>query len=75
MFGELTEQKLNSLYDDFSREQLKLLGELKTGTSDLSKDIEIQKQLSLLNTLMIKTPKVEGLEIKHPSSKLALVTD
>ena len=64
MFGELTEQKLNSLYDDFSREQLKLLGELKTGTSDLSKDIEIQKQLSLLNTLMINTLRLRNLKKK-----------
>jgi hypothetical protein len=64
MFGEINEQKLNSMYDDFSREQLKLLGELKTGTSDLSKDIEIQKQLSLLNTLMINTLRLRNLKKK-----------
>ena len=69
MFNELTEQKLNSMYDDLSKEQMKLLGELKTESScDLSKDLQTQKQLSLLNTLMMNTLRLRNVKKKIASA-------
>ena len=52
--NEISPQYLDKVYEDLSREQLRLLGDLKTDvSSDISKDVAVQKQLSLLNTLVI----------------------
>ena len=67
MFQELTEQSLNKMYDDFSKEQMKLLSDIKNEGAELSKDIQIQKQLSLLNTLMINTLRLRNLKKKISS--------
>lgn len=64
--NDLTEQYLDKLYDDFSKEQQSLLTDIKTGTSD-SKEKDLQKQFTLLNTLMMNTLRLRNLKkkIKH----------
>lgn len=65
-FGnEITPQYLDRIYDDLSREQLRLLGDLKTDVStDVAKDVLVQKQLSLLNTLVISVLRLRNLKKK-----------
>jgi hypothetical protein len=52
---DLTEQYLNRVYEDFSKEQMRLMTALKNGgeTEEADKELSIQKQLTQLNTLMI----------------------
>jgi hypothetical protein len=61
--NDLSEQYLDKLYDDLSREQQSLLTDIKTGTSD-SKEKDLQKQFSLLNTLMMNTLRLRNLKKK-----------
>jgi hypothetical protein len=65
--NDLTEQYLDKLYDDLSREQTSLLTDIKTGTSD-SKEKDLQKQFSLLNTLMMNTLRLRNLKKKIKQS-------
>lgn len=65
--NDLTEQYLDKLYDDLSREQQSLLTDIKTGTSD-SKEKDLQKQFSLLNTLMMNTLRLRNLKKKIKQS-------
>jgi hypothetical protein len=66
-FGaEITPQFLDRLYDDFAREQMKLMTDFKTDTmSEMSKDVAIQKQLSLLNTIMVSILRFRNLRKKQ----------
>jgi len=66
-FGaDMSPQSLDRLYDDFAREQLKLMTDFKTDTvSEMSKDVAIQKQLSLLNTIMISILRFRNLRKKQ----------
>jgi hypothetical protein len=52
---DLTEQYLNRIYEDFSKEQMRLMTALKNGgeTEEADKELSIQKQLTQLNSLMI----------------------
>jgi hypothetical protein len=65
--NDLTEQYLDKLYDDLSKEQQSLLTDIKTGTSD-SKEKDLQKQFSLLNTLMMNTLRLRNLKKKIKQS-------
>ena len=63
--NEISPQYLDKVYEDLSREQLRLLGDLKTDvSSDISKDVAVQKQLSLLNTLVITVLRLRNLKKK-----------
>ena len=64
--SDLTEQYLDKLYDDLSKEQMRLMGELKNckDPESSSKEQDIQKQLTLLNTLMINTLRLRNLKKK-----------
>jgi len=69
MNSDLTEQYLGKVYDDFSREQQRLMNDLKSsccdnGLGDNSKEIELQRQVALLNTLMINILKFRNLKKK-----------
>jgi hypothetical protein len=66
-FGaEITPQFLDRLYDDFAREQMRLMTDFKTDTvSEMSKDLAIQKQLSLLNTIMVSILRFRNLRKKQ----------
>lgn len=66
MFSDFTEQYLDKLYDDISKEQMRLLGEMKNcrEPEHAIKEQDIQKQLTLLNTLMINTLRLRNLRKK-----------
>lgn len=66
MFSDLTEQYLEKLYDDLSKEQIRLLGEMKScrDPETTNKEQDIQKQLSFLNNLMINTLRLRNLKKK-----------
>lgn len=62
--SDLTEQYLDSLYDNFHKEQMRLMGSLKNTqlpAENPKKEQEIQKQLSYLNTLMINILRLRNL--------------
>lgn len=64
MFSDLNEAYLEKLYDDLSKEQMRLMGELKNskGVEEANKEKDIQKQLTFLNTLMINTLRLRNLK-------------
>jgi len=59
--SDITEQYLNKCYEDFSKEQMRLMNDMKGATDD-SKDRDIQKQLSLLNTLVSACLRLRNLK-------------
>jgi hypothetical protein len=62
---DITEQYLDKLYDDLQKEQQRLLQDIKTSKEfDLRKEVDNQKQFSLLNTLMINTLRFRNLRKK-----------
>ena len=65
--NDLTEQYLDKLYDDLSKEQQSLLTDIKSGTSE-SKEKDLQKQFTLLNTLMMNTLRLRNLKKKIKQS-------
>lgn len=66
MFSDLTENYLDKLYDDLSKEQMRLLTEMKNckEPENCHKEQDIQKQLNLLNTLMISSLRLRNLKKK-----------
>lgn len=66
MFNDLTESYLDNLYDTLSKEQMRLMTEMKNckDPESSSKEQDIQKQLTLLNTLMISTLRLRNLKKK-----------
>jgi len=61
--NDLNEQYLDKLYDDLSREQSRILTDIKTGCDD-TKEADNHKQFTLLNTLMMATLKLRNLKQK-----------
>jgi hypothetical protein len=61
--SDLTEQYLDKLYEDLSKEQGKLLQDIKTGC-DAVKEKDNQQQFTLLNTLMMTTLRLRNLRKK-----------
>jgi len=63
---DLTEQYLDKMYDDLSKEQMRLLNEMKNckDPEHSAKELDIQKQLSLLNTLMVNTLRLRNYKKK-----------
>jgi len=59
--SDITEQYLNKCFDDFSKEQMRLLNEMKGATDD-SKDKDVQKQLTLLNSLVSACLRLRNLK-------------
>jgi len=54
MNNELNENTLNTIYDNFQREQLKMMNDLKNiNTDDDLKAKHIQKQITIINTINI----------------------
>ena len=54
------EQSLNRIYEDFSKEQMRLMTDIKNG-GDLGKDKDIQKQITMLNTITINIIRFRNL--------------
>lgn len=62
--SDLTEQYLDKLYEDLSKEQMRLMTSLKNTqfpAETPKKEQETQRQLSFLNTLMINTLRLRNL--------------
>ena len=56
----LGEQSLNRIYEDFSKEQMRLMNDIKNG-GDLAKDKDIQKQITMINTITINIIRFRNL--------------
>ena len=59
--SDITEQYLNKCFYDFSKEQMRLLNDMKGATDD-SKDKDVQKQLTLLNQLVSACLRLRNLK-------------
>lgn len=63
--GDFTEQFLVKLYDDCSKEQQRLLTDMKNlNEESMTKESDIQKQLQLVTSLMTTTLKLRNLKKK-----------
>jgi hypothetical protein len=61
--NDITEQYLDKLYEDMSKEQSRILTDLKTGCDNI-KENDNQKQFNLINTLMMSALKLRNLKKK-----------
>jgi len=59
--NDINEQYLNRLYEDLAKEQMKHMGDMKSGC-ETDKEKQIHKQLTILNTLMINTLRLRNLK-------------
>lgn len=62
MNSEINENYLNSVYENLQRFQMSLLAQMKTSNNEPSKEKDIQKQLTLLNTLLINILRFRNLQ-------------
>ena len=64
--NDLTEQPLNQIYDLLSREQQSHMSTIKTSSEiEEKREKSIQKQLSLLNTIMLSVLRLRNLRKKE----------
>ena len=64
MFGtEINESYLDRIYEDFSKEQSKLMEQIKQNTEH-KKEQDITKQITILNTLMMSVLRFRNLKRK-----------
>ena len=61
----LTESVLNKMYEDFSREQQNLMVSMKNlTTEEMGKEIDISKQITLMNTINVSIMRLRNLKRK-----------
>lgn len=58
--SDITEQYLDKVYDDFHKEQMSLLQDIKTGCEQV-KEKDNQKQFTILNNLMINVLRLRNI--------------
>jgi hypothetical protein len=63
MNSDITEQFLDKLYDDLSKESSRILNDIKTDKND-SKEVYQHQQFNILNSLMINALKLRNLKKK-----------
>ena len=64
--NDLNEQNLNQMYDMFSKQQQSHMNTIKTSKElDEKREKSIQKQLSLLNTIMISILRFRNIQKKE----------
>ena len=63
MNSDITEQFLDKLYDDFSKEQSRILNDIKTDRSD-TKEKDQYQQLKIINSLMMSSLKLRNMKKK-----------
>ena len=63
MNSDITEQFLDKLYDDLSKESSRILNDIKTDKND-SKEVYQHQQFNILNSLMINSLKLRNLKKK-----------
>ena len=61
MNSDITEQYLNTSYDNFSREQQKLLNDLKTETDD-KKTKNLHKQINIIHSIQLNMLKLKSIK-------------
>jgi len=64
MNNDISEQYLDKFYDDIHKEQLRLMGDFKSGC-DLAREKDIQQQITLMNTLMITAMRLRNKRKKN----------
>jgi hypothetical protein len=63
--SDITEQYLNKIYEDLSKEQMRLMSDLKNSNVDNGdKEKDITKQFTFLNTLMTTALRYRNLKRK-----------
>ena len=63
--SDINEQYLNRVYEDLAKEQQRIMGSLKSSLiEETTKEQDITKQLTLLNTLMMNCMKYRNLQKK-----------
>jgi hypothetical protein len=60
---DITEQSLNKMWEDFSKEQLRLMGDIKTGKEE-GEEKDIHKQLTQINAIMMGLIRLRNLKKK-----------
>jgi len=66
MNSDITEQFLDKLYDDLSKESSRILNDIKTDKND-SKEVYQHQQFNIINSLMINALKLRNLKKKIKS--------
>jgi hypothetical protein len=67
MNSDITEQYLDKLYDDLSKESSRILNDIKTDRNDTKKEVYQHQQFNIINTLMINSLKLRNLKKKIQS--------
>lgn len=66
MDNTINENYLNRCWEDFSREQMKLMTDIKTGKGE-EDEKHIQRELTLINSIMISLMRLRNLKKKESS--------
>lgn len=61
--SEINNSYLDKIYDDFSKEQMRLMSDIKQGCKE-SVQNDITKQITILNTLMMSVLRYRNLKKK-----------
>ena len=64
MDNTINENYLNRCWEDFSREQMKLMTDIKTGKAE-KEEKKLQRELTLLNSIMISLMRLRNLRKKE----------
>ena len=60
----ITEQYLDNLYENLTRESSKILTDIKTDKEETSRVADLQKQFAIINTLMMNVLKLRNIRTK-----------
>ena len=71
---DITEQYLNRVYEDFSKEQMRLMTALKNGgeMEEADKELSVQRQLTQLNSLMISLLRFRNFRKKEATKGISI---
>jgi Tfp pilus assembly protein PilP len=67
MNNDITEQYLNQTWENFSKEQMRLMGDIKSGKEE-SEIQTIQKQLTQINAIMMGLMRLRNIKKKASSN-------
>lgn len=62
--SDITEQFLNKTYDDFQKEQQRILNDIKSGCDDDKNNFN-EKQFNIINSLLLNILKLRNLKKKQ----------
>ena len=62
--NDITDQYLTKIYDDLQREQMTLMNSLKSNTDDNTKERDITRQISLINTINLGVMRLKNARKK-----------